>query len=322
MVGRKFRRSESFPAPKPSGGRTAAAKSSFRARCISLPSRTHPLAAHLADDLHHLLSWTSSSSPSPDARCISDGLARLHLLLAGLPDVLQLPHAQDPLRRSRHRSPALADRLLDDFLRLADAHGSFRSALLALKQHLAAAQVALRRRDEPRLASCLRAQRRAGKDLTELSSAVRETRRRAQPAGFAAGTAATTEEAEVARVMWEVAVSVAEASETVFLGVAEISAAATASAADATSSRFPWAAAVLRWRARATSKSLKKKASPENGGEMLSEEKEVEKWRKAALEKLGAAEDAIGSLEIGGELVFRSLVNVRVTLLNLLTPAF
>ncbi|RWV79828.1 hypothetical protein GW17_00058983 [Ensete ventricosum] len=136
-VGRRFRRSESFPALK------SAAKSAFRARCISLPSRSHPLVTHLADDLHSLRSWPlspSSSSSSDAVHWICDGLARLHLLLTSLFDVLQLPQAQDPLRRGRRRSPALADRFLDDFLRLANAHGSFRSATLALQQDLAAAR--------------------------------------------------------------------------------------------------------------------------------------------------------------------------------------
>ncbi|KAJ8512024.1 hypothetical protein OPV22_002458 [Ensete ventricosum] len=50
------------------------------------------------------------------------------------------PRLKTPLRRGRRRSPALADRFLDDFLRLANAHGSFRSATLALQQDLAAAR--------------------------------------------------------------------------------------------------------------------------------------------------------------------------------------
>ncbi|URE33633.1 hypothetical protein MUK42_35100 [Musa troglodytarum] len=292
MVVGKFRRSESFPVPKP------AAKSSFRTRCISLPSRSHPIAAHLADDLHAVRSWPPApSSSSAAVHWLSDGLARLHLLLAGLSDVLQLPQARH--LRCRRRSPALADRFLDDFLRLADAHGSFRVAAIALKQHLAAAQVAIRRRDVQRLPPCLRALRRAGKELADLAAAAREIRRR-PPTASAAGAVTDAEEAEVARVMWEVAVAAADASRVVFLGVAQMSMAA-ASAAEAVTSRSAWAAAVLRWRERARSKSSNKKALPE--------------------ERLGAAEDGIASLESGCELVFKSLVNVRVTLLNALTPA-
>ncbi|URE33632.1 hypothetical protein MUK42_35100 [Musa troglodytarum] len=315
MVVGKFRRSESFPVPKPAGGRAAAAaKSSFRTRCISLPSRSHPIAAHLADDLHAVRSWPPApSSSSAAVHWLSDGLARLHLLLAGLSDVLQLPQARH--LRCRRRSPALADRFLDDFLRLADAHGSFRVAAIALKQHLAAAQVAIRRRDVQRLPPCLRALRRAGKELADLAAAAREIRRR-PPTASAAGAVTDAEEAEVARVMWEVAVAAADASRVVFLGVAQMSMAA-ASAAEAVTSRSAWAAAVLRWRERARSKSSNKKALPE---EVMTEEEERE-WRRAALERLGAAEDGIASLESGCELVFKSLVNVRVTLLNALTPA-
>ncbi|CAD5195051.1 unnamed protein product [Musa acuminata subsp. malaccensis] len=318
VVGRRFRRSESFPALK------AAAKSAFRSRCISLPSRSHPFAAHLADDLQSLRSWPLSPSSASDAvHWICNGLARLHLLLASLSDVLQLPQAQEPLRRGHRRSPALADRLLDDFLRLADAHGSFRSATLALKQDLAAAQVAVRRRDERRLACYVRAQRRARKELAELAAAAREVKKRPQP-GPATWAAANAEEAEVARVIGEVVVVAAEASAAVFLGVSEMAAAASSAAAAMAPSRFAWANAVLRWRTRATSKPPNKKASPEEKKEEVAageEEEEEEKWRRTTLERLGKAEEGVPSLESAGELVFKSLVNVRVTLLNVLTPA-
>ncbi|XP_064987523.1 uncharacterized protein LOC135626263 [Musa acuminata AAA Group] len=307
VVGRRFRRSESFPALK------AAAKSAFHSRCISLPSRSHPFAAHLADDLHSLRSWplSPSSSTSSDAvHWICNGLARLHLLLASLSDVLQLPQAQEPLRRGHRRSPALAD-----------AHGSFRSATLALKQDLAAAQVAVRRRDERRLACCLRAQRRARKELAELAAAAREVKKRPQP-GSATWAAADAEEAEVARVIGEVVVVAAEASAAVFLGVVEMAAAASSAAAAMAPSRFAWANAVLRWRTRATSKPPNKKASPEEKKEEVAAgEEEEEKWRRTTLERLGKAEEGVPSLESAGELVFKSLVNVRVTLLNVLTPA-
>ncbi|KAJ8467960.1 hypothetical protein OPV22_030512 [Ensete ventricosum] len=316
MVVGKFRRSESFPVPKPAGGRAAAAKSSFRTRCISLPSRSHPIAAHLADDLHAVRSWPPApSSSSAAVHWLSDGLARLHLLLAGLSDVLQLPQDHDPLRCRRRRSPALADRFLDDFLRLADAHGSFRAAAIALKQHLAAAQVAIRRRDVQRLPTYLRVLRRAGKELADLAAAVREIRRR-PPIDSAAGALTDAEEAEVARVMWEVAVAAADASRVVFLGVAQMSMAA-ASAAEAVTSRSAWAAAVLRWRERSRSKSSNKKALPE---EVLTEEEERE-WRRAALERLGAAEDGIASLESGCELVFKSLSYPRFSGAPIIFPS-
>ena len=51
---------------------------------------------------------------------------------------------------------APADCLLDGFLVLADAHGAFQEAALELRRHAAEAQAALRRRDQPRLASASR----------------------------------------------------------------------------------------------------------------------------------------------------------------------
>ena len=60
------------------------------------------------------------------------------------------------------------------FLRLADAHGCFQESVVALKQDVAEALAAVRRRDGARLASAVRAQRRAGKELARLAVAARE----------------------------------------------------------------------------------------------------------------------------------------------------
>ncbi|URE09774.1 AMP-binding enzyme [Musa troglodytarum] len=288
------------------------AKSSFRTRCISLPSRSHPIAAHLADDLHAVRSWPPApSSSSAAVHWLSDGLARLHLLLAGSPTSSSFPRPDTLRCRRRSRPSRPLSRRLPPPRR--------RARLLPCRRHRPQAAPRGRPgRDPPRRAApppCLRALRRAGKELADLAAAAREIRRR-PPTASAAGAVTDAEEAEVARVMWEVAVAAADASRVVFLGVAQMSMAA-ASAAEAVTSRSAWAAAVLRWRERARSKSSNKKALPE---EVMTEEEERE-WRRAALERLGAAEDGIASLESGCELVFKSLVNVRVTLLNALTPA-
>lgn len=408
MVTGIFRRSETFPAPPPSSARSSTAKTILRARCFSLPVRAHPLAAHLAYDLNSLRSWPSfpfasisDSDPSASlARSISDGLERIRLLLIGLSDALPVPQAQAALLRTNRSCPTLAACLLDDFLRLADVYGSFRLVTTALRHHLAAAQSALRRRDEPRLAASLRDQWRAGKDLADLVASSREVIRQAPQVGY---TEADAEVAEVAMLMWEISAAVAEASAAVFLGVRQI---ASLAAAEVAPSRFPWAAglllSVLRWRTRARAKSIKTKEFPqenrdqmatdhavrskfqwaatvltavlrwkararansihkespvENGSdiaaskggssrlpcatavlrwrararerarakpaEMAEKGNEVEaakeeERRGTSLERLGAAEEAIASLEGGVALVFRSVVEIRVALLQIL----
>ncbi|KAG6481601.1 hypothetical protein ZIOFF_058205 [Zingiber officinale] len=412
MLTGKFRRSETFPAPPTSAARSSTAKTIFRTRCVSLPVRAHPLAAHLAYDLNCLRSWPSFpsvfvSDPDPSAslaRSISDGLERIRLLLIGLADALPVPQARAALLRTNRSCPVLAAFLLDDFLRLADVYGSFRLVTTALRHHLAVAQSALRRHDEPRLAASLRDQRRAGKDLADLAASSRAVIRQAPQVG---STEADADVAEVSMLMWEISAAVAEASAAVFLGVRQI---ASLAAAEVAPSRFPWAAgvllsvlrwrararararaksikkkelpqenrdqvarsrfqrtatvltAVLRWRARARANSIRKESPEENGSDIAAASKAgssrlpwaaaVLRWRarakarakpaemktspdqekgneveaakeerrRTSLERLGAAEEAIASLEGGVVLVFRSVVDIRVALLQILPP--
>ncbi|TVU27956.1 hypothetical protein EJB05_19461, partial [Eragrostis curvula] len=140
-----FRRTISFPAPKSPAAGTSTKSAAYRARSASLPCRFHPLVLQLDDDVADLRAT-----------------------------------AQDPLRRLG-RSP-LAERLLDDFLRLADAHGSFRAATVSLAALQAEARAALRREDPARLASAARALRRSGRDLPRIASAARAVAAKAPPA--------------------------------------------------------------------------------------------------------------------------------------------
>ncbi|CAL9752243.1 unnamed protein product [Musa acuminata subsp. burmannicoides] len=318
MAGIGFRRSISFSAvPHPFSqpchrSARGAAELSFRARSVSLPARLHPLADHLRPELCALRSWC----PSPSPASLSDGLVRVQLLLAALPDLLSLPQAQDPLRR-RRRYSRLADRLLDDLLRLADAHASFRSAALDLKHRLSATRAALRRRNDGlRLSSCLRSQRRAEKELFKLASLIRVVGR--SPPLFTGS--ADEEEAELAKVMKEVITVTAATSAAVFNGVAALSA-STTMATPALPPTCTWVAAVMRWRERARLKLLKKGGGTEKSKEVEVDEEEEEE-EMGALERLVELEDCMAEMEKGSELVFRTLVNTRVSLLNILTPGF
>ena len=126
-----------------------------RVRSNSLPGRFHPVVAGLHDSANALIAWAEEPAPASPA-WVGDGVAHLGRLLAGLTDLLHHPQAQDPLQR-RSKTAPWTERLLDDLLLLADAHGCFRETLLALKQLLAEAHAALRRRDAARLAAALRA---------------------------------------------------------------------------------------------------------------------------------------------------------------------
>jgi hypothetical protein len=163
-----YRRTISFPAPKPSGTTDLASASdklaAYRVRSASLPCRFHPLVLQLDDDVAALRLVLGRSPPSPAvAPSVSAAASQVARVLVSLSELLNHPQVREPLSRLGGRSP-LAEGLLDDFLRLADAHGSFRQALVALAALQAGTRAALRRGDPARLASasCRRRARRRG----------------------------------------------------------------------------------------------------------------------------------------------------------------
>uniref|UniRef100_A0A453P905 Uncharacterized protein n=1 Tax=Aegilops tauschii subsp. strangulata TaxID=200361 RepID=A0A453P905_AEGTS len=121
-----FRRTISFPAPKsaPAAGSNGKSAAGYRVRSASLPCRFHPLVLQLDEDVAALRDLAGGLASAATARSIAEAAEQLGRVLVSLSELLHHPQAQEPLRRLG-RSP-FAERLLDDFLRLADAHGSFR----------------------------------------------------------------------------------------------------------------------------------------------------------------------------------------------------
>ncbi|CAL5015443.1 unnamed protein product [Urochloa decumbens] len=361
-----YRRTISFPAPKPAAADAFFALSAasdklaaYRVRSASLPCRFHPLLLQLDDDVAALRLVTGQSPPpcaasassTPTASSVSAAASQVGRVLVSLSDLLAHPQAQDPLRRLA-RSP-LADRLLDDFLRLADAHGSFRQALVALASCQAETHAALRRGqrgggDPARLASASRAQRRAGRDLPRLAAAARAVAGK-PPAPLPDGLPADT--AALAAAVADATAAVASGSAAVFSGLASLSNAAasarvevastpcwaTVAAAGSSSSDAPgagrhriwWVADLVRWMSRAKRRSAEKHSGggdeDESSTVQLRSEtrmKPEERARRAALERHENLERCIASVDASGERVFRALVNTRVSLLNILSPSF
>ena len=278
-----FGRSISFP--------LSPARSSRRhVRSVSLPSsRAHPLLAHLQNTTRAVRAW--AAAPTAPAT----GLAHLDALLTTFAELLLLPDPRGVLRASA--ATATADCLLDGFLLLADAHGAFQAAVLDLRRHAADAQAALRRRDHPRLASALRAQRHAEKDLARLASSVRAAARFPQ----LAGTAASVAEVEVSGVLTEAVAAVASASAAVFSAVEVVSSAATTAVASWSKKPAATRISQLVTRAKAAAASS-------------DEDKEM-----AALDKLEDLDECIARMEAGSDKVFRSILQTRVALLNIHT---
>ena len=253
--------------------------SAYHARSVSLPCRSHPILAHLHTHIRAVRAWAQ------DPTSAAQGLAHVDALHAALGDLLDLPEAQAALSAG-----AANDRLLDAFLRLADAHGSFQEAVVDLKRDVAEALAAIRRRDGARLASALRSQRRAGKEMARLAGAAKDGGACARPSRLGGGSAA---EVEVAGLLAEAAAATASASAALFNTVAAMSASASAAAC-----------------------SCKRTAA------LMCLIKKVPKEEKETMALMERLEECIDELESGSEKVFRSLVQTRVALLNVHTNIF
>ncbi|KXG40248.1 hypothetical protein SORBI_3001G516200 [Sorghum bicolor] len=340
------RRLTALTVPKASSllRRTRHKKLSYtRVRCNSLPGRFHPVVAGLHESANALIVWTEEPAQAFSPEWVADGAARLGRLLSALTDLLHHPQARDPLHRHHRRGntkPAQwAERLLDDLLLLADAHGCVREALLARRQLLAEAHAALRRRDAARLAAALRARRRADRDLSRLASALRCLSHRSS-SGASVSTAAAADhggEAAVADAVAAATCAAAAASAAIFAGLASASAssasrempsplASVVSPAKVAAAPVWWVADLLRWRRRTVAVAAANESSGPGAKEQVPLEAECcseeEEERMAAMERLRSLEDCVVAAENGCEQVYRVLVNARVSLLNVLTPCF
>ncbi|KAI0489048.1 hypothetical protein KFK09_028889 [Dendrobium nobile] len=281
----RFARSLSFPLPT-----TAKSRSAFHHRSLTLPPRLHPIVAQIDTDIQSLRSWQQNPNSSS---WIADGLSRIDHLHSSFSDLLNHPQSQTPLRLRRS---IWADRLLEDSLRFADAHGCFRSAIIALHDHLSAARAAVRRRDDSALASASREQKKTEKQLLRLAADARSIGR--------SGLALSAADAELAGVAHEVTVATAAASAAVFAGIAMLASAAVAGLSGAGLSPKCVVGTML-WRSAAFKKRV---------------EEEGERWREKAMEKMEAVEKSISESEVWSHRVFRRMLNTRVFLLNAQTP--
>ncbi|KAF0928803.1 hypothetical protein E2562_010675 [Oryza meyeriana var. granulata] len=268
-----------------SPGRTT--RKAAHARTASQPSpyqhQHHPALARLDGGVRELRSWTVSSSGSVAADG-SSGLALVEAVLAALGVVLELPHAVAALHGGE---AAACDRALDGFLVLADAYGTFESALLALRESVVEARGGARRGDGATVVAALRAYRRTEKELCRLAAAMRQASR---PAADATGN-------DVGYVVAEAAAAIAAASEAIFLGCAAMSPDMLSISKTASSKN---------WLSRLHVMPAAKKVLPETA--------------MAAAAELERLEECFGELESESEKVFRRLLQSRVSLLNIHNP--
>ncbi|XP_074314599.1 uncharacterized protein LOC141649823 [Silene latifolia] len=110
----------------------------YHARSISLPSRPHPVAEQLDEQLSRLRSSQSTSTSSS----VSHSLNGLTDLYTSVDEFLQLPLNQQTLSHNQNT----IDQVLDASLRLLDICSASRDALQQSRESLQDVQSALRRR--------------------------------------------------------------------------------------------------------------------------------------------------------------------------------
>ncbi|KDP36829.1 hypothetical protein JCGZ_08120 [Jatropha curcas] len=298
MVG-VFKRSLSFPNKLPNRP-LSKPPLSHHIRSISLPCRSHPLISQIRDEINQLRIW-SSKSENRTSSWLCDGLTRLKYVHDSLDDILQLPQTQEALRRQ----PKWVENLLEDFLRFVDVYGIFQTSVLGLKEEQFAAQVATRKRDDSKIALYIKSRNKMAKEMSKLACTIRNISQCSIPAGLDKLSITEAEIVGVIRDVIEVTVSVSVA---LFNGISLSFA----------SRKSSWMALRLPKRA--------KKAKIE---EEIEEFKQVDReslWGlrkkgdeevRIVLKRMQDLEMCICGIESGGEKVFRSLINTRVSLLNI-----
>ncbi|KAL5778339.1 hypothetical protein ACOSP7_011265 [Xanthoceras sorbifolium] len=301
MVG-VFRRSLSFPNKHPNRPSKPPIMS-HHIRSISLPCRSHPLISQIKNEVNELKTW----STKPDGRTstwLCDGLSRLKDVHDSLVDILQLPQTQDSLRNQND----WVEKLLEDFLRFVDVYGIFQTSVMALKEEQFAAHVAIRKRDESKLAMYLKARKRMAKELTKLVSAIRYIGQYPVPRSMLTSMADT----ELAGVVSDAVEATMLVTTALLNGISEALAPRKSSS---------WMGLRL--------KKNTKKAKMEEGIQEFQQvgverlwgvmRKKSEEEVRVVSKKMRDLEGCVRDIESVCEKVFRSLINTRVSLLNTLT---
>lgn len=339
-----FRRSLSFPNNPPSSSFSSSSSSSkpkktFHVRSTSLPCRPHdPLVFQLKDAINELKTWGSSSSCTTTTSGSADdhsrtsswlcaGLAQLKLVHESLDDLLQLPQTRESLfGYSDHHE--LIEKFLEDFLHFVDVYGIFQTLVLRLKEEHLAAQVALRKRDDSKMQIYLNSLKKISKEMTKLVSAVQSTGKYTY---FLVSD--STDVTGIIRDVIQVTVSVSVA---LFSGLA-VSLSSTFSSHQKSSRIITRGGGFCLAKKNVVAKKLLVNSATTatttttnyQGFQEFAQiwlfqslwnlRKKGNEELKLTSKRMHEIEDCIRGIEIGSEKAFRSLINTRVSLLNVLT---
>ncbi|XP_039070047.1 uncharacterized protein LOC120216787 [Hibiscus syriacus] len=245
-------------------------------------------------------------SSNPDNRTsawLCDGLSRLKDVQDSLHDILLLPQTQELLSHKRE----WVEMILEDFLRFVDVYGIFQTSFLSLKEEQLAARVALRRKDDSRIATYLKSRKKMANEIAKLVSAIRCIGRYPFPESKLVSIA----DSELTGVICEAIDVTVSVSVALFDGIS-----------------MPFASKKGSWMGLALSKKGNK-VRVDGSIKEFEQIREANVWRlrrkgddeevRMILKKMQDLERCIADIESGSEKAFRSLINTRVSLLNTLT---
>ncbi|XVE94437.1 hypothetical protein REPUB_Repub02eG0008400 [Reevesia pubescens] len=299
MVG-VFRRSLSFP--NKTLNRPSKPPISHHIRSISLPCRSHPLISQLKDEISELKTWSCNPNNRTSA-WLCDGLSHLKDVHDTLHDILQLPQTHELLSHKRE----WVEKLLEDFLRFVDVYGIFQTSFLSvLKEEQLAARVALRRKDDSKIAMYLKGRKKMAKEIAKLVSSIRCIGQYSFPVSALVSIADT----ELTAVISDVIEVTASVSLALFNGISM----------SFTSRKSSWIGLMLSKKAKKVKieesiKEFQQIGEPNIWGLRKKGDEEV----RMVLKRMQDLESCIADIESGSEKAFRSLINTRVSLLNTLT---
>lgn len=296
----RFRRSLSFPHHH--SHNSSKPPNTLHNRSTSLPCRSHPTISQIGAGIAHLLSWIGSGSASWDSAWLCDGLKLLNAVHDSLFDLLQLPRTRDLLRRGEFS--AFIERLLDDFLRFVDVYGRFQTLVLSLKDECSAAEMAFRRRDGSDIDSRLKNLKRLGIQIGKLVSDLR-----CRVGGFSVPAPHEDDESELIETMEDVLQVTSLVSASLFGGI---------SSSFAIRKRSYMGLRSGRWTKNSKIEVGIRKFEEIDLENLYVLSKKVEEARTVS-KKLHELEGCLVEIDGCGEKAFRSLINTRVSLLNLLT---